>query len=81
MRWVSLGATRNRHRECDTLGQDSTVTTTDVLQPLRRVRLLGGALDLRELVERQMLVVTGDGNDSKVLRSGDGPTKRLRLRL
>lgn len=36
---------------------------------------------MRELVERQMLVVTGDGNDSKVLRSGDGPTKRLRLRL
>ena len=32
-----------------------------------------------ELVERQMLkVVTGDGNDSKVLRSGDGRTKRLR---
>lgn len=83
MRWVSLGATRNRHRECDTLEQDSTVTTTDVLQLLRRVRLLGGALDLRELVERQMLVwvVAGDGNDSKVLRSGDGPAKRLRLRL
>jgi len=81
MRWVSLGATRNRHRECDMLEQDSTVTTTDVLQPLRRVRLLGGALDLREPVERQMLVVAGDGNDSKVLRSGDGPTKRLRLRL
>lgn len=38
---------------------------------------------MRELVERQMLVwvVAGDGNDSKVLRSGDGPAKRLRLRL
>lgn len=72
-------ATRNQQRECDTLEQDSTVTTTDVLQPLRRVRLLGGALDLPELVERQMLVVTGDGNDSQVLRSGDGLTIRLRL--
>lgn len=59
--------------------RSSTVTTTDVLQPLRRVRLLGGALDLPELVERQMLVVTGDGNDSQVLRSGDGLTIRLRL--
>lgn len=49
---------RNQRREWDALQQDNASERTGAMQRLRWGRVLGGALDSPELVERQMMVVT-----------------------